>query len=558
MIRILAAVLVGMFAAAAGFGGVASDFDGDGKTDRVVVRKEAGSGRFGPLVWYILRSSDGQMQAVQWGYGEDRIVAADYDGDGKTDVAVWRSDENDICEAIPDGQNCQAHFYILRSSDGGVAVIPFGSRIFAHSDQARTHVPFVDDPTVVADYDGDGKADIAVYREGRNAGEQSWLYYLPSTNPTGGIVFVPWGIKGDEPCVGDYDGDGKADPCVRRGYGKNPATFYVMKSSGGYIFNSYGYGSDQIVNADYDGDGKTDFAVIRAQEMVSAAPPIDWFIQRADGSYYGATFGVGGEFGDRPTLGDYDGDGKSDVAVWRPIDGTFYIANASGFSAVRWGIQNDKLTNSTGFLAKLPAGWNVIYDKLGSGSQGWGFLQQVALGSSYSLPSMNSFSVSATKLVNGISNRFIRRAEFAARVFTNGVDAGSLTNAAGYALRVWDSSSSQNFFASPLLGAIANHQTSDNFTFPNLGDASTPVYVSPSGGNRPFYVGWKDIDISLANLVNTQLSLQIGIDALSGVGDTFVYTSAFGTSVDGSMNATSSGSQANIGVPLAYRLITSE
>lgn len=556
MIRILAAVLVGMFAAAAGFGGVASDFDGDGKTDRVVVRKEAGSGRFGPLVWYILRSSDGQMQAVQWGYGEDRIVAADYDGDGKTDVAVWRSDENDICEAIPDGQNCQAHFYILRSSDGGVAVIPFGSRIFAHSDQARTHVPFVDDPTVVADYDGDGKADIAVYREGRNAGEQSWLYYLPSTNPTGGIVFVPWGIKGDEPCVGDYDGDGKADPCVRRGYGKNPATFYVMKSSGGYIFNSYGYGSDQIVNADYDGDGKTDFAVIRAQEMVSAAPPIDWFIQRADGSYYGATFGVGGEFGDRPTLGDYDGDGKSDVAVWRPIDGTFYIANASGFSAVRWGIQNDKLINSTGFLAKLPVGWNVIYDKLGSGGQGWGFYSKTAVPADFGLPSMSAYAVSANRFVKEDANTFIRRAEFAPRTLINGVDSGNLATVAGYALRVWDGSSSNNFFSQPMNGTTANHQTSGNFTNPNLGSVTDPVYVSPTGSNRPFYIGWDNLNVSLSNITSTHVSIQLGIDALSQMNALNVYSSGFGGV--GGMGVNNSGGSTNYNLPLAYRLITSE
>ena len=61
---------------------VLGDFDGDGRTDYAVFRP---SNR----VWYIQQTTQG-FYAVQWGLPDDLLVPADYDGDGKTDLAVYR------------------------------------------------------------------------------------------------------------------------------------------------------------------------------------------------------------------------------------------------------------------------------------------------------------------------------------------------------------------------------------------------------------------------------------------------------------------------------------
>ena len=63
------------------------------------------------------------------------------------------------------------------------------------------------DKAVTADYDGDGKADIAVYRSG------TWYRTRSST---GTYDTVNFGIPGDIPAPADFDGDNKADVAVFR------------------------------------------------------------------------------------------------------------------------------------------------------------------------------------------------------------------------------------------------------------------------------------------------------------------------------------------------------
>ncbi|MBV9960068.1 MAG: VCBS repeat-containing protein, partial [Acidobacteria bacterium] len=275
------------------------DFDGDGKTDPAVVRAIGNND-----TWFIQQTTAGQ-RGQQWGVVTDYIVPEDYDGDNKTDIAVWRP-----------GPPFGAYFYILQSSNSTLNTIQFGQN--------------GDDPHVVGDYDGDGKADAAVYRAGVGAGAHSFWYYRSSIN--GLIIGTDWGQNGDKPAPGDYDGDGRNDYVVGRAAGAQ-SIFYFKNTTSGQSSRVFGVQTDTIVPGDYDGDLKTDLAAWRNGT---------WYILNSNGGTT-SVFTLG-TTGDLTAQGDYDGDGKTDVAVWRTgTPGVFYWRRSSDgvVAAFAWGTTDD-------------------------------------------------------------------------------------------------------------------------------------------------------------------------------------------------------------------------
>ncbi len=257
------------------------DFDGDGKSDVSVFRPSTG-------VWYRLLSSNQNAAVDFFGLNRDRPTPADYDGDNKTDIAVYRPSDGT--------------WYMLRSSDATVVQTQFGLE---------------GDVPVANDYDGDGRSDLAVFRPSNGV----W-YELRSLGNQ--FAATQFGQSGDQTQVGDFDGDGIGDLCIFR----SGVWYLELSADASVSVTNFGLAGDKPVAADYDGDGKTDIAVYRAGV---------WYLQQSTAGLSIFQFGLGT---DVPVPGDFDGDGKADAAVYR--NGIWYLQQStSGLAVFYFGLAGD-------------------------------------------------------------------------------------------------------------------------------------------------------------------------------------------------------------------------
>jgi len=162
--------------------GTLDDYNGDGSTDVGVWRPGTGQ-------WLVRGLTD-----TVWGEPTDVPVPGDYDGDGRTDIAVWRPGNGT--------------WYVR-----GLSETVWGE---------PTDVP------VPGDYNGDGRTDLAVWRPGTG----QWLVR--------GLSDTVWGVSTDQPVPGDYNGDGRTDLAVWR---PGNGTWYVRSITE----VRYGVSSDKLL-----------------------------------------------------------------------------------------------------------------------------------------------------------------------------------------------------------------------------------------------------------------------------------------------------------------------
>jgi hypothetical protein len=256
----------------AGLPPIVSDFDGDGKSDLAFIVPPSGGQS---QAYAILRSTTNydvtQPVFVPAGFPAvgDTPVVGDFDGDGKSDPAIWRS--------------TQGVWIIPKSSSN------YTTYLFSQWGQAG-------DTPIVTDIDGDGRADLGFYRNGLWGFLKSSLNYDFCCGQ-----FFSWGGAGLQPVVGDFDGDGKGDIAYMvPPSGGQSAAYAILKSSANYdfmqaIFVPAGFPvlGDTPVVGDFDGDRKDDPGIWRSSQGV-------WIIPRSTTNYTTFIFSQWGQAGDIP------------------------------------------------------------------------------------------------------------------------------------------------------------------------------------------------------------------------------------------------------------------
>jgi len=182
------------------------------------------------------------------------------------------------------------------------------------------------DYPVVGDWDGDGTVTIGVYRNG--------YFYLKNANTLGFAEAVfPFGQPGDQPIAGDWDGDGVDTIGIFR-----PSTGQFLlrnsNSEGNAELSFYlGNVGDVGIAGDWDGDGLDTTGVFRPSNGLL------YLKNKNEDGFADAALNYGLP-GDMPVTGDWDNDGIDTIGVYR--QGQFMLRNSNtiGFAEIIFGLGN--------------------------------------------------------------------------------------------------------------------------------------------------------------------------------------------------------------------------
>lgn len=311
-----------------------SDYNGDGVSD-VLATFDYNNAT--ARIWGFRSDGTSFVPAVLWFSGlsqfdarRSKVLSGDFDGDGRADVAM-----------LYDYGNATSRIWLFKST--GTAVTPSlawssGLRMF---DSSRAKL-------ASGDFDGDGLDDITALYDYGTATSRLWVFKSDGSTLTPSIVWYSGTGSYDASRAkisgGDYDGDGHDDIAALYDYDKSTSRIWLFKSDGAALSPSVAWSSGSggfaagraaVTSGDYDGDGKTDMAVLYDY---GAATARIW-VFRSNGSILAPAVrwssGTGAFNPGRAkiTSGDFDGDGKDDVAMLYDYKGAtsrFWLFKSDG------------------------------------------------------------------------------------------------------------------------------------------------------------------------------------------------------------------------------------
>jgi len=284
---------------AAGFGPrsvAVGDFNGDGKPDLVVANNGDGN------VSVLLGNGDGAFQAaVNYAVGDNPISVAvgDFNGDGKPDLVVAINGGNAVASTVS---------VLLGKGDGTF--------------QAAKNYAVGEGPSSVAvgDFNGDGKPDFVVVGSGDLYGYMS-VFLSKGDGTFQAAANYLWGSTFSSPssvAVGDFNGDGRPDFVVVGG-GTYSMGVFLNNGDGSFqpmwAHNSAVVSAISVAVGAFNGDGKPDLATVTSYNPVDPEVTVSILLGNGDGTFQAPVNYAAGSGPYSVAVGDFDGDGKPDLAV---------------------------------------------------------------------------------------------------------------------------------------------------------------------------------------------------------------------------------------------------